>query len=88
MDKHPNLEVTLTMIHSSDIQPDRELEQLEKRMERRWYDLAMAEQRGQPTRVLEKMYDAYLRALDAYIAYQRRKGGQTSSNNPGSRLAS
>jgi hypothetical protein len=83
--KRPNLEVTLAMIHSSDIQPDRELEQLEKRMERRWYDLAMAEQRGQPTRVLEKMYDAYLRALDAYIAYQRQKGGKT---NPGSRLAS
>lgn len=76
------------MMHSSDIQPDRELEQLEKRMERRWYDLAMAEQRGQPTRVLEKMYETYLRALDAYIAYQRRKSGLTSSDHSSSRLAS
>ena len=77
------------MIHSSDnTQPDRELEQLEKRMERRWYDLATAEQRGKPTPVLEKMYDAYLRALDAYIAYQRRKGDLASSDNSSSRLAS
>ena len=65
-------------------QISQELLQLEKQMERRWYDLAMAEQRGQPERVLERMYDAYLRALNAYIAYQRRMNNQ----NPSGRLAS
>jgi hypothetical protein len=45
-----------------------ELERLEKRMERRWYDLAMAERRGQPEHVLDRMYDAYLRALDEFVA--------------------
>jgi hypothetical protein len=62
----------------------RHLAQLEKRMERRWYDLAMAEQRGQPAHVLERMYAAYLSALDAYISYQRRLNDQDSSG----RLAS
>ncbi|MGO8948637.1 MAG: hypothetical protein ACLQUY_13440 [Ktedonobacterales bacterium] len=61
-----------------------ELARLEKRMERRWYDLAMAERRCQPAHVLERMYEAYLSALDAYIAYQRR----TSGDGPGGRMAS
>jgi hypothetical protein len=65
-------------------QKSQELLQLEKQMERRWYDLAMAEQRGRPAQVLERMYDAYLRALNAYIAYQRRMNGE----NPSGRLAS
>ena len=51
--------------------PMSELERLEHRMEKRWYDLAMAEQRGQPIHALERMYDAYLRALDDFIQYQR-----------------
>lgn len=51
--------------------PRSELERLERRMEKKWYDLAMAEQRKQPVHVLERMYDAYLRALDEYIRYQR-----------------
>ncbi len=67
-----------------DTQMMSELARLEKRMERRWYDLAMAEQRGQPAHVLERMYDAYLRALDAYIAHQRQINGEIAS----SRLAS
>lgn len=49
-----------------------ELERLERRMERRWHDLAMAERRGQPVPVLERMYDAYLRAVEEYVQYQRR----------------
>ena len=48
-----------------------ELERLEKRMERRWYDLAMAEQRGQPEHVLDRMYNTYLRALDEFVALDR-----------------
>lgn len=61
-----------------------ELERLERRMERRWYDLAMAEQRSQPVHVLERMYDAYLRALDEYVRYQRGQSGDGASR----RLAS
>jgi hypothetical protein len=57
----------------------RQLAQLEKQMERRWFDLAMAEQRGQPSHVLERMYEAYLSALDAYITYQRQLSDQDSS---------
>ena len=49
-----------------------ELARLERRMERKWHDLAMAEQRGQPPHALERMYDGYLKALDDYIHYQRR----------------
>ncbi|HEX9056970.1 MAG TPA: hypothetical protein VF818_05495 [Ktedonobacterales bacterium] len=48
-----------------------ELERLERRMERRWFDLAMAEQRNQPPHVLDRMYNAYLRALDEFVAYER-----------------
>ena len=55
-----------------------ELERLERRMERKWYDLAMAEQRGQPVHVLERMYDAYLKALDEYIHYQQSTAGHTA----------
>jgi hypothetical protein len=51
--------------------PMGELERIERRMEKKWYDLAMAEQRKQPIHVLERMYDAYLRALDEYVSYQR-----------------
>jgi hypothetical protein len=69
---------------SKDDAPMRQLAQLEKQMERRWYDLAMAEQRGLPAHVLERMYDAYLSALDAYITYQRQLNDQESSG----RLAS
>ncbi len=52
-------------------QAQSELERLERRMERRWYDLAMAEQRGQPPHALERMYQAYVRAMDEFIAYSR-----------------
>jgi len=48
-----------------------DLERLEHRVERRWFDLAMAEQRGQPAQALERMYEAYLRALDDLVTYQR-----------------
>ena len=55
-----------------------ELERLERRMERKWYDLAMAEQRGQPMPILERMYDTYLRALDEYVALQRRSSARVA----------
>jgi hypothetical protein len=61
-----------------------ELERLERRLEGRWYDLTLAERRGQPLPVLERMYNAYLRALDELVDYQRTSASQRS---PG-RLAS
>jgi hypothetical protein len=61
-----------------------ELERLERRMERRWYDLAMAEQRGQPPHALERMYQAYLRAMDEFVAYSRTLSGRAATT----RLAS
>jgi hypothetical protein len=51
-----------------------DLTRLERQMERRWHDLAVAEQRGQPIHVLERMYDGYLAALDDYIRCQRALG--------------
>lgn len=59
-----------------------DLGRAEQRMQRRWFDLAMAEQRGQSMVALERMYDAYLRALDEYVALHRRAG------SPSARLAS
>jgi hypothetical protein len=61
-----------------------QLHSAEQRMQRRWFDLAMAEQRGQPMPVLERMYDTYLRALDEYVALQRR----SSARGMTTRLAS
>ena len=49
-----------------------ELERLERRMERRWFDLAMAEQRNQPPHVLDRMFDVYLKALDEFVTLDRR----------------
>ncbi|MFI5274592.1 MAG: hypothetical protein ACHQ4H_16290 [Ktedonobacterales bacterium] len=65
---------------TTNTRPMTELERLERRMERKWYDLAMAEQRSQPAHVLERMYNAYLEALDAYVQYQRHiTGGSRAS---------
>jgi hypothetical protein len=61
-----------------------ELERLERRMERKWHDLAMAEQRGQQPHALERMYNNYLQALDEFISCQRRLNGQQG----GTRMAS
>lgn len=55
-----------------------DLHRAEQRMQRRWFDLAMAEQRGQPMSILERMYDTYLRALDEYVALQRRSSARVA----------
>jgi hypothetical protein len=70
--------------HSTRSNFSAQLHSAEQRMQRRWFDLAMAEQRGQPVSVLERMYDTYLRALDEYVALQRR----TSARGMTARLAS
>ena len=43
-----------------------ELERAEKRMQQKWYDLAMAEQKGVAVQVLERMYNAYMLAVEEY----------------------
>jgi hypothetical protein len=61
-----------------------QLDQFERTLERQWRNLALAEQRGQPTATLERMYAAYLRTLDAYIVCARAHVGKDAA----SRLAS
>jgi len=52
-----------------------QLEHAQKRMQQKWYDLAMAEQRGVAVVVLERMYNAYVLAMEEYnrcsAEYQR-----------------
>lgn len=60
------------------------LKRLERTLERQWRDLARAEQQGQPSAMLERMYAAYLRTLDAYIVCARARDGHHAA----SRLAS
>jgi hypothetical protein len=43
-----------------------ELEYAEKRMRQKWYDLVMAEQKGASMPVLERMYNAYMLAVEEY----------------------
>jgi hypothetical protein len=43
-----------------------ELEYAERRMQQKWYDLVMAEQQGVPPHVLERMYNAYMLAVEDY----------------------
>jgi len=43
-----------------------ELEYAEKRMRQKWYDLVMAEQQGASLPVLERMYNAYILAVEEY----------------------
>lgn len=49
-----------------------ELEYAERRMQRRWYDLAMAEQYGQPRERLEALFQSYLRATEEYVQLCQR----------------
>ena len=61
-----------------------QLARLERTLERQWRNLALAEQRGRPAAMLERMYAAYLRTLDAYIVCARAHVGKDAA----SRLAS
>lgn len=51
----------------------------EKRMRQRWYELVMAEQKGAAEQVLERMYNAYIRAVDEY---NRRLAATQSQTAP------
>lgn len=43
-----------------------QLERAEERVEQKWYDFVMAEQRGDPTQALERLYNAYMLAVEEY----------------------
>lgn len=43
-----------------------QLDHAQKRMQQKWYELAMAEQRGAAVAVLERMYNAYVLAMEEY----------------------
>ena len=53
-----------------------QLEYAQKRMQQKWYNLAMAEQRGTSEQVLERMYNSYVLAMEEYNRcfeeYQRK----------------
>jgi hypothetical protein len=61
-----------------------QLESAQKRMQQKWYDLAMAEQRGVALPVLERMYNAYVLAMEEYNRrseeYQREIQGESGEN--------
>ena len=67
-----------------------QLESAQKRMQQKWYDLAMAEQRGVALPVLERMYNAYVLAMEEYNRrseeYQREiqvEIGENGESSPG-----
>ena len=43
-----------------------ELEYAEKRMRQKWHDLVMEEQSGASLQVLERMFNAYMLAVEEY----------------------
>jgi hypothetical protein len=65
-----------------------ELARLESRVRRLWYDLAMAERRGQPLRVLERMYNGYVAAVDELVRHERARARERARTRPRDRLAS
>jgi hypothetical protein len=44
----------------------RELQYAEQRMQQKWHDFVMAEQRGAAAPVLERMYSAYMLAVEEF----------------------
>ena len=44
----------------------KELEYAERRMQQKWYDLVTAEQQGAAAQVLERLYTAYMLAVEKY----------------------
>ena len=64
-----------------------QLESAQKRMQQKWYDLAMAEQRGVALPVLERMYNTYVLAMEEYNRrseeYQREIQVENGESSPG-----
>ena len=43
-----------------------QLERAQQRMEQKWYNLVTAEQRGESVQALERLYNAYVLAMEEY----------------------
>ena len=59
-----------------------QLEHAQKRMQQKWYDLVMAEQRGVSIQVLERMYNSYVLAMEEYnrCSAEHQRECQTESD--------
>jgi hypothetical protein len=75
----PNATTTTTTTTTKPTQA--ELARLDRRMQLKWRDLSIAEERLQPVHVLERMYDAYVTALDAYMSACIRAGVQANGEH-------
>ncbi len=42
------------------------VQRMQQRMQQKWYDLVQAEQQGSPPQVLQRMYNAYMLAVEEY----------------------
>ncbi len=56
------------------------LEYAEQRMQQKWYALAMAEQQGASIPVLERLYSAYVLAMEEYNRYHAEQEPQEFSS--------
>ena len=52
------------------------LEYAERRMQQKWHDLVMMEQRGASVPVLERMYNAYILSVEEYNRAQSQQDAQ------------
>jgi hypothetical protein len=59
--------------------PQEKIEYAERQIQRRWYDLAMAEQAGQSAQVLERLYLLYHCALEEYLRLCEQKRQRLAS---------
>jgi hypothetical protein len=59
--------------------PQEKIKYAEQQMQRRWYDLAMAEQAGQSAQVLERLYQLYYCALEEYLRLCEQKRQRLAS---------
>jgi len=57
-----------------------QLERAQQRMEQKWYNLVMAEQRSESMPVLERLYNSYVLAMEEYNhcsqTYQQTRDAQ------------
>lgn len=56
-----------------------ELEYAERRMQQKWYDLVTAEQQGTAPQTLERMFNAYMLAVEDY---NRRSAALAPTSTP------
>ena len=58
-----------------------ELEYAEKRMQQKWHDLVMEEQRGASVQMLERMFNGYMLAVEEYNRYVELYQPQSVQHN-------